>query len=222
MKRVKQLNLLSPQTLDEALHDLHLEDVPRTAEWLRHHTPSAAFLLCLGSGPWPLPRREKVQTQFLSILRRTKHAELTEMVVSDIWFQLDWQRVFFMRALNCARSQGVLFNTLFNRENTVQARANFIACFTNGDVNDAQKVLCMFARDYVKAEEAFPVDRHVRTWLADRKLPRNPKKMATLLREHGVVPAQVSRAIFGKHSSNPVHAPTIPFVNTNDKPGGNP
>lgn len=210
MTRAKQLNLLTPQPLEEALRDLHIDAVPHNAEWLQHHTPSAAFLLCIGSGPWPVQRRTAVQTQFLSVLRRTPHAELTEMNVSAIQFQLDWQRTFFFKALNFVRNQGVFFNTAFNTSNPTRARANFVACFTNGDLNDAQKVLCIFARDFIKVEDAFPIDRHVRTWLADRNLPRNSKKMAILLREHGIAPALVSRAIFGTHSHNPIHEPTLP------------
>jgi len=210
LKRTKQLNLLAPQSLGDALKDLRLDSVPHNAEWLRQHTPSAAFLLCLGSGPWPVQRRAKVQTQFLSVLRRTPHAELTEMRVDDIQFQLDWQRDFFTKALVYVQGLGIFFNTAFNTMNVEQSRAHFIRCFTNGDINDAQKVLCMFARDFIKAEDAFPIDRHVRSWLADRNLPRNSKKVVTLLRAHGVAPALVSRAIFGTHSHNPIHEPTLP------------
>lgn len=211
-KRVKQMELLPKQTLEEALRDLHWHDYVETPDWLLQHTPSAAFLLCLGSGPWKVGRRTTVQTALLDVLRRTPNVELTETKLYDFAFPLAWQEKYYKQALKFATARKSTFNTLFDgfRGGPV-SRVNFVDCFGRFEV--VPKVIGMFARDYLAIPDVFPTDRHVRDWLSARKLPHKPEKITALLQAHGAVPAAVSRAIFGVHSHNPQHAPTL-FVNT--------
>lgn len=211
-KRVKQLELLPRQTIDEALRDLHWQDYVETPDWLLQHTPSAAFLLCIGSGPWKIGRRTVVQTALLDVLRCTPNVELTETRLNDFNFPLAWQEKYYQQARKFVLAQRGTFNNLFDgvRSGPV-SRVNFVDCF--GRFEAVPKVIGMFARDYLAIPDVFPIDRHVRDWLRDRKLPQKPEKIVPLLQSNGAVPAAVSRAIFGAHSHNPHHAPTL-FVNT--------
>jgi hypothetical protein len=69
------------------------------------------------------------------------------------------------------------------------------------------KVLGMFVRDFLYTE-SFPIDRHVRKWLKDHKLPTNQDRLIEMFRTEKLQARGYARALFQQKSSNPVHAPT--------------
>jgi hypothetical protein len=201
-----QLMLLPVQGLAEALRDLNVGAFTET-KWLTVHTPTAALLLCLGSGPWRLPRRQVVQAALLAEVKAAPTGDVIDIAASRFAFPLEWQRSFYEQARVFCRKRNSRFDDLFDRRQPKLVMIeNFESCF--GPVHKVPKVLGMFARDFIGVPDAFPIDRHVRSWLKDRKLPTKHEKIVPLLKQHGAVPAAVSRAIFGKHSTNPNHKPT--------------
>lgn len=201
-----QMMLLPVQGLEEALRDLRVADFAKT-EWLLEHTPTVAFLLCLGSGPWKLPRRQAVQNALLAEVAASDDGDVLWITSSRFSFPLEWQRAFYDQARAFCRKRNTRFNEMFDRRQmTSELLTSFESCF--GPLHKVPKVLGMFARDFICVSDAFPIDRHVRSWLKDRKLPTRYEKIVPLLKQRGAVPAAVSRAIFGKHSTNPKHKPT--------------
>lgn len=203
--------------------------------WLRMHRPSVAFLLCIGSGPWRLHRRTLIQTKALEILG---NRDLTELRVREVdtMFPLSWQRLYVLAAISYCRLTKKLwkkmksssrcgFDQLFEVKDTkdeseravVHDRVIRLRWLTKGrsiigqvhnrHCVDLPKVLGMYVRDFIQ-EDSFPVDRHVRKWLKEHKLPTKQVHLLGLFHAEKLKARYYARALFLDKAKNPVHAPT--------------
>lgn len=180
------------------------------ATWLSRHRPSVAFACCIGAGPWRLPRRQRVQQSFIDALGDYDISEAIALRRLTKRVQLDWQRVWFERVNKVCRRNRVKFDSLFDAPFKIERSLkfhNFEAVF-GLDVEHSPKVVALFARDYLFLP-CFPVDRHVRKWFEDRKLPSRPADIMGMFRGLGISnPSGYSRAIFNAKAQNPHFAPT--------------
>ena len=202
-----------------------IRDNAKSASWLKKHRPSVAWLCCILSGPWKIERRTKVQARAIEVLGKR---DLTQLLVHEVdsIAPLDWQRKYIKAAM--AYAKHYLNQTRFD---TIQtdlyhkpitrlidivrinelARDGFCAGidFKNAHeyVDACPKVVLMYIRDYINYD-CFPIDRHVRKWLKERKLPARSDKLMPLFVAIKKQARGYSRAIFGAQSKNPTHTPT--------------
>jgi hypothetical protein len=177
--------------------------------WLRHHRPSVAFMLCICYGPWKFPRRKAVQTRMLA---KMGSLDLMEMTAAQLRaLPLQWQRDTMTRTRRWMRKHfpGRRFDDVFVRHRPTRKRLGVgVESFSEIMRGSITKTVYMFVRDYWLAE-CFPIDRHVRRWCAEHKLPARSDDIVDLFNEiKQEFPAPLrayARSVFGEHSSNPIH-----------------
>lgn len=158
--------------------------------------PSKAFLACLGSGPWKLPRRKKVQEKAIKWLG---NRDLLDIYYSEYEriFPFDWQMRMLSKRVWCAflnQSFEDYCNTWMERDHiTTKGRIQgfFLSC---GSLKGT-KVLWLFIRDFFQLP-AFPIDRHIKRILLENNLPCDPWKMIELCQEAGIDPNKFNRSLF--------------------------
>ena len=165
---------------------------PAKHSWLQGLRPSQAFLLCLCSGPWKLPRRKRVQQAAINTLGTRDLAELSSI---DFNFPLGWQRKYYDIAI-----QDTLVNFDTDFAPGISAM-EFRGVFGN-DWDKIPKTIALFARDYLGLN-CFPVDRHVKAWCETHGIRAKPSTVMALCSDAGIRPGDLSRAIFASKSENP-------------------
>ena len=168
----------------------------RYNKWLSKHSPSAAILQCLGSGPWKYKRRYNVQLKALQTLGTADIAQLSKHTVETV-FPLEWQTAMLLTLWENLHEHKCLFNDVGSRK--CCTRANLASMFNRELL---PKVLAMYVRDYL-CSRAFPIDRHVRAWLKTYQLPLNEQDIIEACYRIGTDPCALNRGIFGKVSDNP-------------------
>ena len=186
----------------------------REATWLLDHRPSIAFAICIGAGPWKIGRRSVVQKSFIKAIGKRDLRDPVALRKLIPACQLDWQNKWFeqinkglIKLSNKARHR-VLFDDLFwpgigLTQDKIERFELLIGC----SIHRAPKVVQLFVRDYMFVQ-CFPVDRHVRRWLEERKLPNRSDKVVALFKELGLNPSGYSRSIFNSKAANPTFEPT--------------
>ena len=214
------------QTLKEIFDTEDIVPVPdRKVKWLRMHRPSAAMLLCLCSGPWKLGRRQTVQANALKILGIK---DLSQLTTRDIIMMspLDWQVRYLTAARNTVKIFGSTFDDMFDilKSDTKAQRQSQVDLVTeihyrahgyyfpgarggSSFKKPLPKVLGMFVRDFLFVE-SFPIDRHVRKWLKDHKLPTKQDQLLKMFRDGKLQARGYARALFNAKSENPIHPTT--------------
>ena len=189
----------------------------RKVTWLTEHRPSVAFAICIGAGPWRIGRRRKVQQSFIDALGindLSSTKALKKLVKAS---QLDWQEVWFRkihrnlkpisnRMIDRGLNLGYFDNMFENPDEDFLVQERFERLIEM-PVYRAPKVVQLFVRDYLFIP-CFPVDRHVRLWLKERKLPTISRKVVGLFEQLGKNPSGYSRAIFNAKAENATFTPT--------------
>ena len=200
-------------------------DSAKSASWMKQHRPSIAWLLAILSGPWNIKRRQAVQAHAIEVLGKRDLSELETHEVLDI-APLEWQRCYLRAAIAYAlhyetrlRFDAIQRNDKsgFDVRILAVARINELArgeCafgISRDNVHDyidrCPKVVLMYVRDYLNYD-CFPIDRHVRRWLRENKLPVNHHVLMNMFRKSKLKARGYARAVFGAHAENPIHAPT--------------
>jgi hypothetical protein len=207
---------MSPES-NLLLHHIRTEKpVPdRAATWLVDHRPSVAFSICIGAGPWRIKRRRSVQQSFIDALGKRDLSNLVAARKLIQAGQLDWQGEWFERINRRLRSKDFKpegkrvknFDDLFWPGMNDHLKKSRFELLIEMPIYKAPKVVQLFARDYLFID-CFPVDRHVREWLKERKLPTNPAKVMRLFKELGRHASGYSRAIFNSKAENATFEPT--------------
>ena len=172
----------------------HLQAIQRTelakpspARWLPQD-PSAAFVCCIGAGPWKFARRKAVQSRALDWLGGWDLADVDPAVIVN-WYPLTWQNRYV---------QAVALH-LHNRHLTMAACCEYLRS-SFATVDDLyyicgvkySKTLSLFARDYLQIP-SFPIDRHVARTLKDGGFPVDEVSMLALCDAANVNPIVVAR-----------------------------
>lgn len=179
--------------------------------WLAKHRPSVAFMLCICSGPWKIGRRRKVQENMLRVMGSQDIMEMSAQQFQRL--PLAWQKQAFARVRKWMRKHrtGELFDDVFVRSARERKRLG-IGVDSLVEIMQCKmtKTVWMFVRDYWCAD-CFPVDRHVRKWCVTAGLPARSEAIVELFEKikHAFnQPLRAyARAVFGEHSSNPIHPP---------------
>lgn len=151
---------------------------------------SAAFICCIGAGPWKYGRRRKVQ---LVALQKLAGRDLIELTGREKWFPLDWQNEM-LNALTMTLkrhwiSMGQAISVLRQWTPIEGARPNFYRMCGRPK---GTKVLSLFLRDYVGVP-SFPVDRHVKRALQALELPHIEERILDVCDEAEIDPVPVAR-----------------------------
>lgn len=186
----------------------------REAKWLLDHRPSIAFAICIGAGPWKIGRRSIIQKSFIDAIGKRDLRDPVALRKLIPACQLDWQNKWFeqinhglIHLSNKARRR-ILFDDLFWLGTSLtQDKLDIFESLIGCSIYRAPKVVQLFARDYMFIQ-CFPVDRHVRRWLEERKLPNRSDKVVMLFKELGLNPSGYSRAIFNNKAANATFEPT--------------
>lgn len=181
------------------LQDLAVKAKPfkKQKRWLPED-PSAAFICCIGAGPWRYPRRRKIQYE---ALQQLAGRDLAVLDGTEKWFPLDWQNEMLAALVSSVKRMGrdhwhsmpsmaKLVDTL-RKISPTMARPNFYhACGRP----HGTKVLSLYLRDFIGVE-CFPIDRHVKRALIDHRLPLNEMALLELCHEANVDPIPIARML---------------------------
>lgn len=168
--------------------------------------PSCAMLISLGAGPWKLARRTAVQLKAVDWFLSHHYKDLQDIEIpfvidgdkpaADV-YPLKWQNDYLYHLVINLQLKGIRFKFLTNiwrKGKDWQDNLKQLFYFVHPD-GLGSKVLWMFARDYLQIP-AFPIDRHVKRFLIEHKLPRDPWKMTQLCLDCGIDPNDFNRRIF--------------------------
>lgn len=189
------------QKLLDIVEKLHQRAEPYRVvkPWLPQDA-SAAFIVCIGAGPWTYPRRRKIQYEGLQQLNGRDIADLTG---TEKWFPLDWQNEMLNTLTVKLKTMGrehwfappsmTRFVTNLRKISPIMARDTFYhACGRP----HGTKVLSLYLRDYVQVP-CFPIDRHVKRSLQELRLPTREDSMLDLCNDIGVDPIPIARLLIG-------------------------
>ena len=174
-----------------------LED-KRPFTWLKGRSYSEAFVICVGAGPWKFARRKAIQGM---ALEKLAGKDIMDLGMVD-WYPLEWQNNFVTNLSNNLQKakhwtfEKFCINGIKNNKTIIfnyQLDA-YCNCF-NGS-----KVLSLFCRDALGVS-AFPIDRHVRRFLAQNNLPTKEDKVIKLCFEAELEPSKVAVAFVRAASS---------------------
>lgn len=167
--------------------------------------PNIALLLCVGSGPWKMPRRMQVQAKAIVVFWHETYelpgipqdiSQLDQHAISKI-FPLEWQRKIILSIGCWVRRHAETFHTwscgLSLKSYQEATEELLVGC--GGKPDKGPKVVWMFARDFLKIP-AFPIDRHVGRFLRANDLPIDSRRMVDLCLAARVNPSDFARRIF--------------------------
>lgn len=183
-------------------------DVEYGADWKSWLPKDAndAFLVCVGAGPWKEARRKNVQDAALAWFK-DKYKDLSAIslayVQSSPPFPLDWQNQMVHDLVKNLKHKNATFSQLCKSWSESNDWPKSIVDFFEiiGYESKGTKVLWLFVRDYLELP-AFPVDRHVKSFLERLELPVNPWYITRLCLDVGVNPSALNRYIFFSKSTN--------------------
>jgi hypothetical protein len=202
---------LVAQNLRKAIKKLKpVQDTTVKCGWLKRHSPSVAFLLCVASGPWKIKRRASVQVAAMLKLAGRDLSEVKPSTFNSV-YPLTWQKEMAKRVITECRKRSVSFNTTFVRagagyrskkknEQTLEILCSLLGI---DSIHSAPKVVMLFVRDFLDMD-VFPKDRHVRRWLTDNNIPHDHQKIIRAFEFLGKHARFYARAVFGDKSSNPI------------------
>lgn len=163
--------------------------------WLPEN-PSAAFICCIGAGPWRYPRRRKIQHE---ALKQLDGRDLADLTGTELWFPLDWQNEMLAALVSSIKRMGrerlysipsmVKFVDAMRKISPTNARRNFYSACGRPH---GTKVLSLYLRDFIGVE-CFPIDRHVKRVLIEQRLPLNELALLELCHEADVDPIPIAR-----------------------------
>ena len=169
---------------------------PDEYQWLPAD-PSKAFIVCIGAGPWKLPRREAVQKKALAWLGDRQIEMLTEVNC----FPLVWQNryvsnlaVYLRKTKQSMEAFCRSITKLSHPTLGVQQVHQAVGCKTS-------KAVSLFCRDFLHVA-SFPIDRHVQRWLEKYGLPVDEEKMIKLCMKADLDPCKVAKAFFQANFEN--------------------
>ncbi len=170
--------------------------------------PSAAFICCIGAGPWKYGRRRKIQLQGLERLagRDLQEAVLGNATTKTIfdeslrvdWFPLKWQNqmtgalAFYLRQLGRSLKKPITLADFCAQApfNDGWRKLFYDVC----GCPKGAKVLSLFCRDYMRIP-SFPIDRHVRKILKENGLPDKEEQVLQLCEMANVDPIHLARCL---------------------------
>lgn len=203
-KNIRKILKISPNV--EEIHRKFRDD---WKTWLPSD-PNAAFLVCVGAGPWKEKRRKKVQQDALEWYY-DRYRDIASVTPNYLQikpaYPLVWQnKMVFDLATSLMKGtygMGTFANfcekwTTPGTEWHKSVAEFFDMCEHPGK---GTKVLWLFVRDYLGLP-AFPIDRHVEDFLKKLELPTNPWYITHLCRDVGIDPNALNRYIFFSKSTN--------------------
>jgi hypothetical protein len=202
-------NIRKIMKIASELDEIHRQYKSEWKTWLPSD-PNAAFLVCVGAGPWKEHRRKKVQEDALEWYH-SKYNDLSavnpQKLIVEPAFPLVWQnKMVFDLATNLRTAKFGMgtFSNFCDKWKTLgtewdkSIRQFFEMCEHKGN---GTKVLWLFVRDYLELP-AFPIDRHVEDFLKKLGLPINPWYITDLCMHVNIDPGALNRYIFFSKSTN--------------------
>jgi len=164
----------------------HVEEPPN---WLPTD-PSAAYLVCVGAGPWRYQRRLWVQQAALQTLGTR---DLSQLETDSALFPLSWQNMLVHRVVNFLKRLGI---TMLQYNRSLRGLPPWdVSQVVLHDLglDKPYKVLSLYLRDYLKVP-SFPVDRHVKRALSGFE-KQDETYMVRLCRFANVDPLPIARML---------------------------
>lgn len=168
--------------------------------------PNAAFLACVGAGPWKAKRRKAVQDKAIEWFRDRWNdlcAVTPNYLMKDQPYPLVWQnRMLYDLVVNLRKSPRTFFGWCNVWKDSKQPERCIREFFEMCEhPNKGTKVLWLFTRDYLNLP-GFPIDRHVEDFLKKLDLPTDPWYIMDLCNSVGIDPSALNRSIFSEKSTN--------------------
>lgn len=170
--------------------------------WLDRNSYSAAFVACVGAGPWKVKRRTQVQQ---AAVKQLAGRDLVEVCESIDWYPFEWQNRFVRHLSGHLRASKYTMHdwcTLLKQmpDNAEARRLFYLSCNTGPK---GVKVLSLFVRDKLKIP-AFPIDRHVRRLLVANQLPTHENALVRLCADSGYDACKVARSFVRQGSGGTI------------------
>lgn len=156
--------------------------------WLDHLTPSQAFLVCMGAGPWKINRRNLIQNQAIEALDRRDLSEIDDVKIFK--YPLDWQNQKVSAVMDYLKRYKITMVWFTKWISGMPEPVRMLYDITK--TKHRAKVLDLFVRDYLKTP-SFPIDRHVERILNENGFPVNEKYMIDLCKRAGLSASHVAR-----------------------------
>jgi hypothetical protein len=174
---------------------LHLKSPMRWKPWLPRD-PSAAFICCIGAGPWRYGRRRTIQ---LHGLTKLAGRDISDLSGREKWFPLNWQNEMLNMLTRSMRRMEIFDpptpkTTMQALVDLVRHTKSYSLLYAACGRPQGTKVLSLYKRDYIGVP-AFPVDRHVRRTLQGLGLPMKEQDLLELFEQAGVDPTPVARML---------------------------
>lgn len=164
----------------------------KSPRWLPK-TYSAAFVVCLGAGPWRYNRRRHIQGLALD---KIKKVDLRYLKVKQCnFYPLKWQNDILVKMVLFLRKNNTTFKDFCKKvieKNSIDLF--YKACEKNNHI----KTISLFCRDKLKID-SFPIDRHVAKNLKKYNLPINEQIMIDLCRKNNLNPIKVSYSLVSRN-----------------------
>lgn len=160
----------------------------KTWNWLDNFTPSEAFLVCLGAGPWKIKRRTLIQQQAVKALNKKDLSQVRDINIFK--YPLKWQNDKVAAMIDYLQRYKITMTWFAEFITHIKNPTKLLYEVTN--TKGRAKVLDLFIRDYIKAP-SFPIDRWVARALKDNDLPLHENYLIELCNKAGLDPRIVAR-----------------------------